>query len=119
MSKNSSRHDKLVSKVEQLLKERGYKTTTHKEYKNKNGDGEIDLYAQKDGYTLVFEMKCSLRPKNWDYAIKQLARADHNYFHDKGRIFNFMVHYNGGRGDDYSIHWVRNPDDRHPFWESI
>lgn len=115
----SKRHDSLVEIISERLENNGWKTHKHTEYSHPKRSGEIDLYAQKDGYTLVFEMKCSLRPKNWDYAIKQLARADHNYFHDKGRIFNFMVHYNNARGDEYTVHWIRNPDNKHPFWESI
>lgn len=113
MSKQN-RHDNLVLTLEERLKDSGWKTTTFKEYHNHHGDGEIDLYAVKDNYRAVVEVKCSIRQKNWIYAHDQLARASRNYFRDDKRTFAFVAYYDNRKSDDYHIEWV-NPNNPSPI----
>lgn len=115
MTNKHSKHDKLVLTLEDRLLSNGWKTTTFKEYHNHHGDGEIDLYATKDNYRVLFEVKCNIRQKNWIYAHDQLARATRNYFRDNKKTFAFVAYYTEKDYSEYKIEWV-NPNKPNPLF---
>ena len=89
MGKN--KHDKLIDIISKDLKHRGY-TDIYKntEYSNLKC-GEIDLYATKGKYVLVFEMKTNYNLKNYEKAKQQLNRAEKYYFSKHQKVFKFYV----------------------------
>lgn len=97
-----NRHDSLIDRVEKELKERGYVNTKRNlEYSIKQC-GEIDLYAIKDRYVLLFEMKTTDNYKSRKKAIEQLNRATNNCFNDY-RVFKFYV----SNYKDMKIEWIK------------
>ena len=107
-----SRHDKLVDIIANRLEINGWRTKCFTEYHHNHKHGEVDLYACKNGYTAVFEIKSRYKPKSFRYAKKQLWRADNNLFkmtpEDKPRnIFNFIAYFTHPMRHDYKIRWVR------------
>jgi len=105
-----SKHDGLVRLVEQELKNRGF-TDIHKfeEYKRHSICGEIDIYAIKDDYVLLFEIKSNGAYKNEKKAIKQMNRAEKHYFSQDMRMFKFFV-YGYGNGKAYNMVWEKSCD---------
>jgi Holliday junction resolvase-like predicted endonuclease len=98
-----SEHDKLVDIVKRELINRGYeKIYDHIEYTRKNS-GEIDLYARKNNYILLFEIKCNKNKKSYEKAINQLYRAEKYYFKKKHRVFKFLVY----DIKEPKIEWIR------------
>jgi Holliday junction resolvase-like predicted endonuclease len=87
-----SKHSDLVNVVEKELRQRGY-DIIHKniEY-NKTKKGEIDIYAVKNNYILLFEIKCNKHIKSYNKAVDQLYRAERYYFNKKQRVFKFFVY---------------------------
>ena len=102
MKKN--KHDKLIDIIAKDLKHRGY-TDIHKntEYKTLR-DGEIDLYATKGKYVLLFEMKTNFSLKNFGKAKEQLYRAEKYYFSKDQKVFKFYV---SNINNPY-IKWIKN-----------
>jgi len=100
------RHDGLVSIIKKRLEERNIydKIIDHEEYRTNNACGEIDLYAIKGHYALIFEMKSSW--KGVKKAIHQLKRAEENCFKDYANVYKFVIHYNSNKNNDYSITWM-------------
>lgn len=98
----NKRHDGLVLDLEERIKATGWTTNKFVEYKQ----GEIDLYAVKGDYRAIFEMKCSMKLKNYHYAHNQMARAIDEYFHDNKRTFCFYVYYNNRKTKEYTINLV-------------
>lgn len=86
----TNKHDALVEIIEQELWSRGIKETYKFEEYNKGVCGEIDLYARKDNYVLLFEMKSNDTYKARKKAIQQLDRAEKYCFKNK-RVFKFYV----------------------------
>lgn len=84
-------HDKLVNIIETELKNRGF-NEIHKfiHYKNKKS-GEIDIYARKNDYIFLFEIKSNYSIKGYNKAKDQLKRAEKFYFNKKDRVFKFYV----------------------------
>ena len=63
-----SNHDALVDLVEEELRNRGYdrisKLLAYETRKSKDKiNGELDVFALKDDYALVFEIKATNTPK--------------------------------------------------------
>lgn len=89
-NKAEKRHDSLIERIEQELIERNfksiYKNTTYSEH----SCGEIDLWAKRDKYILIFEMKTTYSQKSRKKAIEQLNRAKDNCF-PYNRVFKFYV----------------------------
>ena len=100
---NQWRHDSLIDIVEKDLKDRGFKNIyKNTEYSNISC-GEIDLWAKKDNYILIFEMKSSYSQRTRNKAIEQLNRAERNCF-PLNRVFKFYVsNYKCPR-----IDWIKN-----------
>ena len=107
MDANMLRHDGLVDKVKQELINRDITHLfDHVEYTRHQHSGEIDVYAQKDDYILLFEIKGKDNCHNYTKAVKQMTRAQ-NYFFGKGhRIFKFYVTYDKNNNVKYK--WVKN-----------
>lgn len=107
MDANMIRHDGLVDKVKEELNARGFNHLfDHIEYKKHKHCGEIDVYAEKDNYILLFEIKGRDCCHNYTKAVKQLTRAERYYF-DKGhRIFKFYVSYD--HNDNIQYKWVKH-----------
>lgn len=98
--RNSNKHDSLVQLIEEELLNRGYSQI----YKNTvYSKGEIDIYAFKYNYTLVFEAKSNETSKQLSRAKKQLDRVKENLFKDY-RTFYFIVSYNKNKP---KFHWYR------------
>lgn len=97
------RHDSLIDVVEDELRNRGYQSVyRNTEYSNMSC-GEIDLFATRGDYVLVFEMKSNNNYKSRKKAFEQLDRAETNCF-PFHRVFKFYV-------SDYKnpvIEWVKN-----------
>ena len=100
----NSKHDKLIDIIAKDLTKRGY-TDIHKkiEYKT-HRDGEIDLYATKGKYVLLFEMKTNFSLKNFGKAKEQLERAEKYYFNKHQKVFKFYV---SNINNPY-IKWIKN-----------
>lgn len=98
----TSKHDKGVLSLEERLLNSGFTTHTFVEY----GKGEIDLYAEKDGYRVCVEFKCHLGVKNYRYAHNQLERMNRFYFKDNKRTFNLVASYEDKHSDKLYIEWV-------------
>ena len=101
-SNGQKRHDSLIELVEQELQNRGfqtiYKNTTYSEH----SCGEIDLWAKRDDYILLFEMKSTYSQKTRNKALKQLERAEKNCF-PYNRVFKFYVsNYKNPR-----VEWIK------------
>jgi Holliday junction resolvase-like predicted endonuclease len=99
------RHDSLIDFVEAELKSRGFRDVYRNVNYNKNKCGEIDLYALRDGYVLLFEMKSTNCYKSRKKALDQLNRARLNCFRGS-RVFSFYV-------SDYknpSIEWIKSKE---------
>jgi hypothetical protein len=85
-------HDKLVDLIEQELLSRNYNEIyKFVEYKNKKS-GEIDIYARKNKYVFLFEIKSNYSKKSYFKAIEQLKRAEKYYFNKYDRVFKFFVY---------------------------
>ena len=100
-----NKHDQLIDIIADELQQRGY-TKIHKniEYNHRKHKGEIDLYAVKDKYVLLFEMKTNFSTKNFGKAKAQLQRAKKYYFNKDQRVFKFYV----CNIEDPYIRWVIN-----------
>jgi Holliday junction resolvase-like predicted endonuclease len=95
-------HDSLIDYVEAELGKRGITNTFRNIEYSRNCCGEIDLYAVKGDYVLLFEMKTNNSYKSRNKALKQLSRARLNCFPDK-RVFSFYVsNYNSPK-----VEWVK------------
>jgi Holliday junction resolvase-like predicted endonuclease len=96
------RHDSLIDLVEKELRSRGFEDVVRNEFYNLGECGEIDLYAVRGKYVLLFEVKARDSYKSRKKAIEQLTRAERNCF-PFHRVFKFYV-------SDYKeplIEWVR------------
>lgn len=100
--KSVSRHNRLVGLIAQELKERGYEPIMYEEY-GKPIKGEIDLYAKRGEYVLLFEMKSEDSSSAYRHAIQQLDRAEKYRFPYK-RVHKFYVTY---ENNTPKIKWVR------------
>lgn len=95
------KHNSLVDIIENRLNNKGYDIHKYETYCSRKGCGEIDLYAIKDNYVLLFEIKSS--EKRYTKAIEQLERAEKCCFKNY-RVFKFFVYYKNndkGYGVDY------------------
>lgn len=102
----TSKHDKLVDLVEKELLERGY-SDIYKfvEYRGKKRVyGEIDIYARKGKYVLLFEVKSFNSKRNYKKAIEQTLRAKKYYFNNDDRVFMFYVY--GIKHNSYNMRWL-------------
>lgn len=107
MDEKLLRHDGLVHKVEQeLIKRKFNHLFTHVEYNKFPHCGEIDIYAEKDNYILLFEIKGRDCLQNYNKAVKQMTRAEQYFFDKQHRIFKFYVCYDDK--DNIKYNWVRN-----------
>ena len=81
MKKDSglARHDSLVDLVNKHLVFRGYNVIYKNTEYSVKSCGEIDLWAKRDGYVLLFEMKSMHSYRNRKKAISQLDRAETNF----------------------------------------
>lgn len=84
------RHNSLVDRIEKHMVYRGYNIIYKNTEYNLASCGEIDLWAKKDDYILMFEMKATHNYKNRKKAISQLERAEKNCF-PYNRVFKFYV----------------------------
>lgn len=99
---SEGKHDSLIDVVESELRSRGYTDifrNTNYSYKD---CGEIDLYAVKNNYVLLFEMKSNDTYKARKKAISQLSRATNNCFNNY-RVFKFYV----SNYKEPQIEWIR------------
>ena len=97
------KHDSLIDIVGDELVRRGYQTIYRNTEYSVKSCGEIDLWAKRDGYVLLFEMKSTHSYRNRKKAISQLDRAETNCF-PFNRVFKFYVsNYKNPR-----IEWVKN-----------
>ena len=80
----------------------GWSTILNKEYRTRR-DGEIDVIAYKDNYTMYVEVKCDLNYKTIRHAKDQLDRA-YKYapFHN-GRLFTMMA---GIKNNEIIYRWL-------------
>ena len=85
------KHNNIVNLVEQLLIDKGYEDI---QKFVKYDFGEIDIYARKDKYILLFEVKSQCTCKSYNKARKQLDRAERLYFDDE-RIFKIFCYIEG------------------------
>lgn len=92
-------HDSLIDRVEAELLRRGY-DDIHREYEYDKG--EVDLFAIRDNYVLLFEMKSVDNSKARRKAYEQLNRADRYLFRNK-RVFKFYV----SNVSNCNIKWYR------------
>jgi len=107
------KHDNLVDKVEQELIKRGYKDiekfVSYRRPHDYNYLGEIDIYATRGRYVLLFEVKTHDTRDNKKHAYRQMDRAVKNYFKDwkhYNRVFTFYVH--GDKNNDISYEWLKH-----------
>jgi Holliday junction resolvase-like predicted endonuclease len=85
-----NKHDALVNIVEKELQRRGFDNIVKfREYSYKQC-GEIDIYATKNNYVLLFEIKTNHTYKAQKKAREQLLRAENNCFKNN-RVFKFYV----------------------------
>lgn len=95
-------YDFLIDLVEVELRSRGFQSIYKNTLYHQGGCGEIDLYTVRDGYVLLFEMKCTDNYRSRKKATEQLDRASVNCF-PNNRVFKFYV-------SNYSnpvIRWLR------------
>jgi len=113
-------HDGLTKIIQQECIARGWPGgKMNMEYSSPRGNGEIDYHTEKNGYRIVFETKSHLNYKAWERGCSQIKRMSSNYFTDNKRTFYFIVHYNSKDHNDYTLHRIRHPKGRNPFWEAI
>jgi Holliday junction resolvase-like predicted endonuclease len=104
MKASEGKHDRLVGLVEDILHAKKYDVVgTLTKFKVNGRDGEMDLFAIKDNYALVFEVKCSNNYKTRKKAKEQLSKDEQLF--KAYRVFKFMVYYKHG-GPEYL--WIRN-----------
>ena len=97
------RHDSLIDRVEAELINRGYQTIYKNTTYSEHSCGEIDLWAKRDDYILLFEMKTTYSNKTRKKATEQLNRAEKNCF-PYNRVFKFYVsNYKNPR-----VEWIKN-----------
>ena len=97
--------------VDDLLKS-GYTTNQivmFQEYNECGIKGEIDVYAMRDNYISIFEIKNSTKHRK--KAIEQMNRAKHYFFQDHlhldERVFKFFVHYDNHTEHGYDYEWIK------------
>lgn len=97
-----AKHDALVNIVAKELKARNFDVHKFIKFKLYRQDGEMDLYAIKDNYMIIAEIKCSHNYKTEQKAMYQLHKDEQLF--DKYRIFKFMVYYK-----DHGAHyqWIK------------
>lgn len=97
-------HDSLVEKIQDSLDARGYETHHHVEYGTEQRVvGEIDLYAEKDGYVVAVEAKYNHSGQKRRQALDQLERMAKHFFAGH-RVFYFYAH---STQDGFNLEWVR------------
>lgn len=91
------KHDSLVEIIKKELTDRKFvHLFDHIEYK-RHLCGEIDIYAEKDDYILLFEVKCNNSGQNYKRAKEQMNRAEKYYFGTSKRIFKFFAYYDNNK----------------------
>ena len=104
-------HQGLVAKVEQLLRsKKKYNMIEHNMnlYDSVNRIiGEVDLFAMKENYLLLFEMKSHYTHKQHKKAKFQLSKEEKFMKNVGTRVFKFEVFYNDHTNTDYTIKRIR------------
>jgi hypothetical protein len=96
-------HDSLIDLLGDELEMRGYRTVYRNTEYSVKSCGEIDLWAKRDGYVLMFEMKATNSVKNRKKAYEQLKRAKSNCF-PNSRVFGFYV----SNYKNPVVEWIKN-----------
>ena len=108
MKPNGTQHDNLVIQVINELEERGHDNIKSLiDYNVEGHCGEIDIYAIKDNYVLLFEIKSHKTNSNYRKAKEQLERAETYCFKNK-RVFSFFVY--GDIHDEIQYKWIRRKE---------
>lgn len=102
-------HNELTEVIAKELKDRGYNPHLYQEYRTNGACGEIDIFAIKDNYVLLFEIKKTDSIRNYNKAQKQTLRAELNCF-PHNRVFRFYAYTTE---DGYNIEWIR----RRTLWK--
>lgn len=102
--KNNCKHDSIVNRLEDIVNRRlpDFKTYQLTSYPG----GEIDLYAKKGDYVLLFEIKCNDSYKNYNHAVEQMQRAKRLFFGYRPRVFMFYA-FQEKNSNHINYTWVK------------
>jgi len=100
----SSKHDRIISSLEDRLRDTGdydlIQATT--EYKVHGKCGECDLFAIRGRYALVFEIKSNDKPKSRSKAYHQLNK-DYEWITSRFNVERVFKFYASNRGLDWKL----------------
>ena len=85
-----NKHDKVIKNLESRLKNNGWEVINFEEYIDHNTEGELDLYATKNNYRLLFSVSDTVIKRKFVDDIGILCRLRH-YFYDNYKTYAFLV----------------------------
>lgn len=74
-----SKHQAIVTTLENRLTTEGLKPTTNLEYSCRGLCGEFDVLVVTNNHCRYYEVKCHYNPRNLKKAIEQFRRANQAY----------------------------------------